>query len=193
MPELIEIHRARLEAWRHAMNLVGPGPVDEHYEDSRAAMEGLDPHGRWADLGTGAGFPGVVLSAMYPEVEIDLVDSRKKRCVFLEEVFMQAQASSEGTHASRANVLCTRVERLPDAAYDGIVARAFAPPAKVLDHAVRLLAPGGRAVLMLAPGQRIPSPPEGLRFFEERTYEVRGKRRCVREYRRGSTGSEATT
>ncbi len=184
MCELIDTHRELLESWRHAMNLVGPGALDAHYEDSGLAMEGLTPEGRWADLGTGAGFPGVVLCGLHPDLHLDLVDSRKKRCVFLEEVFSHAKkAAKEGTHWN-ARVLCQRVEDLPEEAYDGIVARAFAPPAHVLDHALRLLCPGGVAVLMLAQGQPVPEPPEGLRFLGERRYEVQGKLRCVREYQR---------
>src|SRR6188508_238668 len=45
------IHRALLEKWRNAMDLVGPGPLDVHFEDSRAGVEGLGATGRWADLG----------------------------------------------------------------------------------------------------------------------------------------------
>lgn len=83
MPTLAETHRRVLEQWRGAMNLVGPGPIAPHFADSEAALAGLDPVGRWVDLGSGAGFPGLVLAAMYPSVAVDLVDSRKKRCVFL--------------------------------------------------------------------------------------------------------------
>src|SRR5688572_1968559 len=54
--DLLEVHRRALEQWRGSMNLVGPGDLEEHYADSEAALAGLRPVGRWADLGTGAGF-----------------------------------------------------------------------------------------------------------------------------------------
>jgi len=189
--DLIDTHRALLESWRHVMNLVGPGDLAPHYEDSLQAMEGLSPEGRWADLGTGAGFPGVVLCGLHPSLHLDLVDSRKKRCVFLEEVFSQARAKSKEGVGWNARILCQRVEDLPEAAYDGIVARAFAPPPKVLDHALRLLCPGGVVVLMLAQGQPVPEPPGGLTFLGERRYEVQGKLRCVRQYKRAGQSPEA--
>ena len=191
MRELIDTHRALLESWRHAMNLVGPGTIDVHYEDSLRAMEGLEPKGRWADLGTGAGFPGVVLCGLHPDLHLDLVDSRKKRCVFLEEVFSRAKKAAKEGSRWNARVCCQRVEDLPDQAYDGLVARAFAPPPKVLDHALRLLCPGGVAVLMLAQGQPVPEPPKGLTFLGEHRYEVQGKLRCVRQYQRVEELSEA--
>ena len=100
--DLLTIHRNTLERYRQRMNLVGPGPVDLHYADCAEAVRGLDPQGQWADLGTGAGFPGVVLAAQYPELHLDLVDSRRKRCAFLEQVLAQAAAPP------RVRVVCAR-------------------------------------------------------------------------------------
>lgn len=193
MRELIDTHRALLDSWRKAMNLVGPGEVDPHYEDSLQALEGLNPKGLWADLGTGAGFPGVVLSALHPELELHLVDSRKKRCVFLQEVFVRARAVVPDAGDWNARVLCTRVEALESGAYDGVIARAFAPPLKVLEHAGRLLRPGGCAVLMLTQDQRVPEDTPGFTCQREHRYEVQGKRRCVRHYTRTELTPEASS
>jgi len=137
-------HRALLERFRKTMNLVGPGPIDEHFDDAASALHGLQPTGRWVDLGSGAGFPGLVLVDRFPQLQVDLVDSRQKRCTFLEMVLEEARIPAE-----RARVLCQRVEALPGATYDGVVSRAFAPPAVALEHAERLLVPGGTAVLFL--------------------------------------------
>lgn len=187
MRELIDLHRALLDSWRKAMNLVGPGELEPHYQDSLQAMEGLNPEGLWADLGTGAGFPGVILGALYPDIDLHLVDSRKKRCVFLEEVFVRARATGS---KSRVRVLCQRVEELESGVYDGVVARAFAPPLQVLEHARRLVRPGGRAVLMLTQDQASPDEAPGFTFAGEHRYEVQGKRRCVRHYTRTEPNSE---
>lgn len=162
---LLAVHRELLERFRASMNLVGPGPVDVHYEDAERALEGLSPTGRWADLGTGAGFPGVVLAALHPGLRVDLVDSRRKRCTFLEEVLVRARCDAG------VRVVCARIEDLEDVAYDGVTARALAPPAEALALAGPKLAPGGRAVLLLQEDQEAPEVP-GWERVEERSYRL---------------------
>lgn len=154
------------------MNLVGPGSLDPHYQDCTLAVEDLSPEGRWVDLGSGAGFPGVVFTHLFPQVSLDLVDSRKKRCAFLEHVL--AIASIPPT---QAKVLCVRAEDLQPH-YDGLLSRAFAPPEECLDHAHRLLRPGGQVVLFLQDQE----PPEDPRFcwLSSKRYKVEGRwRRAV--------------
>ena len=170
MQDLRETHRALLERWRKSMNLVGPGPVDVHFEDSEKALAPLQPAGRWVDLGSGAGFPGLPLAAMHPQLVVDLVDSRRKRCTFLNEVLGRA-----GVSAERVAVHCMRVENLTGP-YDGVVSRAFAPPAVVLDHAERLLVKGGTLVLFLQEEADVPSDPR-FEMFHVEHYEVAGRRR----------------
>lgn len=164
---LLDAHRTALERFRASMNLVGPGPVQPHFDDCTAALQGLEPEGHWADLGSGAGFPGLVFAAMYPEVRLDLVDSRQKRCIFLEEVIARADAWG-------IDVLCTRIEEL-DQRYDGLLARALAPPEQVVDWAEVLLRPGGHLVILLNEGQELPER-EGWTVTEV-PYTVDGKAR----------------
>ncbi|MCB9686261.1 MAG: 16S rRNA (guanine(527)-N(7))-methyltransferase RsmG [Alphaproteobacteria bacterium] len=173
--ELLDTHRRLLERWRDAMNLVGPGPLEEHYEDCASALRGPPPTGRWADLGSGAGFPGIPLAATFPELTVRLVDSRKKRCAFLRQVLSEA-----GMPATRVDVICARVEDLESGVWDGITARAFAPPTEVLGHAARLLVPGGTALLMLQQDQALPEV-DGFEVFHVEHYTVHGRaRRSVR-------------
>lgn len=178
MPDLLQTHLDLLERWRHVMNLIGPGPAAEHVEDCDKALAGLRPEGRWVDLGSGAGFPGLVLAARWPELSVDLVDSRRKRCVFLEQVLGTA-----GVAPSRVRVRNARVEDL-EGPYDGLVARAFAPPDEVLAHAARLLRPGGLAVLFLQADADVPIP-DGFEVFHVERYRLGGKdRRSVTVRRR---------
>ncbi|HMV66518.1 MAG TPA: 16S rRNA (guanine(527)-N(7))-methyltransferase RsmG [Myxococcota bacterium] len=163
---LLAEHRGLLERWRRITNLVGPGPVDRHYDDALAALDGLEPRGRWADLGTGAGFPGVVLAARFPAIEVALVDSRSKRCAFLEEVVQLAGA--EGVE-----VVCGRIEDLPAGAWDGVTARALAPLPDVLAYADRLLRPDGQALLLVGDDERPAERPALVRVGERR-YRVDG-------------------
>lgn len=163
--DLLEAHRALLARYRSAMNLVGPGPIASHYTDAEAGLAVFDddpPAGHWADLGTGAGFPGVVFAARFPEVALDLVDSRRKRCWFLREVLHLADAP----RPAPIRVIEDRVENLPARAYDGLVSRAFAPPAAVLAHAERLLRPGGEVVFFLNAEQALDLP---VTFQEHRS------------------------
>jgi 16S rRNA (guanine(527)-N(7))-methyltransferase RsmG len=158
------IHRALLEKWRGAMDLVGPGPLDLHFDDSRAAVEGLAARGRWADLGSGAGFPGVALATAFPDAHVLLVESREKRAQFLEALVAELAVPNLAVHHGRAEDLAP--------GFDGVISRAMAAPAVVLTHAARL-AP--RAVLLLTDRQSVDL--SGWRIEEDRTYELAGKRR----------------
>jgi len=170
---LCQAHLALLERFRGVMNLVGPGPVRFHLEDCAQALQGLDaPSGRWVDLGSGAGFPGLVFAARFPEVALELVDSRRKRCVFLEQVLA---AGLPARHAP-VHVQCTRIEDLPPGAWDGAMARALAAPEQVLAWAERVLVPAGRLFLMLTAEQPF-EVPRGWRLEREHAYAIDGKAR----------------
>ena len=170
-----DAHKALLARWRHAMNLVGPGPLAPHFEDAEHAVRLLHPSGRWADLGSGAGFPGVALAAWHPQVQVHLVESRERRVAFL-------RAALRATGLSNLQVLHLRVEQLPAMAYDGVISRAFAPPESYLAQASRLLVPGGLAVLMAARG--VPDDVPGLLLAEQLRYLSAGHPRVLGLYRR---------
>ncbi len=170
-------HRALLERWRKSMNLVGPGDVGVHFDDCTLALAGLEPQGHWVDLGSGAGFPGLVLAALFPELKVDLVDSRQKRCVFLEAVLGEA-----GVAQGRVTVHQARAETI-EGPYDGLVARAFTAPEVVLDYAQSLLRPGGLVVLFLQDDAQVPVR-EGFASFHVEHYTVDGKRRKAVTLRR---------
>jgi len=167
-----ETHRTLLEKWRRAMDLVGPGPVAPHFEDAAHAVQWLEgTKGAWADLGSGAGFPGVALAARHPEVRVTLVESRQKRATFLKEVVHRAALSN-------AKVFHGRSEALESGAWDGVISRAYRPPEDYLADALRLLRSGGTAVLLLA-RQEIPQL-EGLTVFHVEHYAVNDQpRRAV--------------
>lgn len=156
------IHRDLLARWRVAMDLVGPGPLEPHFLDAEGAVAGLPVRGTWADLGSGAGFPGVALAAAYPDATVLLVESRQKRAVFLDQVVAEAGLAN-------ARVLRVRAETLQPG-LDGLISRAFLPPAEVLALAARLLAPGGFAVLLL--GDRDFEPTPGWDVLEIARYPV---------------------
>ncbi len=182
MEDLLSTHRRLLERFRKSMNLVGPGDLDLHYADCAGALSVLEPAGTWADLGSGAGFPGIPFAARFPEVALDLVDSRQKRCVFLEHVLAEGRASG----LAPVRVVCRRIEDLAPG-YDGVLARALAPPPAVLAHAARLLRPGGRVLLMMQRDQPLPEDPR-FEVLVEHPYRAGGKERRVVLARRRPPG-----
>jgi 16S rRNA (guanine527-N7)-methyltransferase len=160
------IHRALLEKWRSAMDLVGPGPLDVHFEDSRAAVEGLRATGRWGDLGSGAGFPGVALATAFPDAQVLLVESREKRAQFLKALVAELGLPNLAVHHGRAEEL--------EPGFDGVISRAMAAPAVVLAEAARL-APHGRTVLLLTERQSVDLT--GWRVEDDREYAIGDKSR----------------
>jgi len=128
----------RLTTWNTRMNLVGPSALKDfwlrHAYDS-AQLVDLAPGARvWADLGAGAGFPGLVLAILLkaaPGARIHLVESMSKRCLFLRDVVAALGLPAE-VHNARAEALrLTGVEV--------VTARACAPLDRLLGFAWPLL------------------------------------------------------
>ena len=155
------VHQQLLEKWRGAMNLVGPGDTLHHFEDAAGAVNGLTVEGRWVDLGSGAGFPGIALAARHPQAEIHLVESRSKRVAFLRAVL-------QGTGLSNLRIHHCRTEAM-EAGFDGAISRAYKPPEGYLADAARLLLPGGTAVLMSG---QVPPIFAGWTVVHSHTYPV---------------------
>lgn len=161
--EAEKIHMALLERWRGAMNLVGPGPVEPHFVDAAGAVEGLNARGTWADLGSGAGFPGVALASRHPQAFVLLVESRAKRATFLRTVVREAGLSN-------VEVFHGRTEDASPG-FDGVISRAYRPPEFYLGDADRLLSADGVAVLLSG------EPPASFRGWiqaSSATYPVEG-------------------
>lgn len=90
-------HYQELRRWNPMLSLVGPGTateiVERHYGESLAALPFLDGVDRLVDLGTGAGFPGFVLAACRPDIEVTLVEARERKCSFLAAAARRARLS----------------------------------------------------------------------------------------------------
>jgi 16S rRNA (guanine527-N7)-methyltransferase len=114
-----------------------------HIADSLVALEleAVQTAERIADLGSGAGFPGLALAVASPTVEVSLVDSQRRRCEFLERIC--AAAGVENVH-----VVWTRAEEWREgiSCNDVVVARALASQPVVLEYAAPLLRMGATLV-----------------------------------------------
>lgn len=100
----------------------------KHYYDSIYYFQEYDaPCGTLADIGSGGGFPGIVLGIFYPEVEITLIESIGKKCRFLEQAVKELELSN-------IKVRNTRVENIKDEKYDIITARGVSTVKELLNN-----------------------------------------------------------
>jgi 16S rRNA (guanine527-N7)-methyltransferase len=134
-----------LEADEHAPTAIRePQQASQaHIADSLAALE-LEPlrnARRLADLGSGAGFPGLALAVALPDAEVSLIESQRRKCEFLERLLAAAGIEN-------ARVVCARAEEWGAGlgANDAVLARALAPQAVVLEYAAPLLRTGGSLI-----------------------------------------------
>ncbi len=112
-------------------------PVDEHLADSLSAVPYLSP-GRFADIGSGLGFPGLALAAALPASHVTLIESQRRHAAVAERLVREA-----GFH--NVSVLPLRVEEVRDR-FDVVTARAVAPLAVLVEYAAPLLPLGGQLV-----------------------------------------------
>jgi 16S rRNA (guanine527-N7)-methyltransferase len=143
--ERLEAFVALLRSENGRQNLVSRTSLEDvwtrHIADSAQLIK-LAPEdaGSWLDLGTGAGFPGLIV-AVLTSAKVTLVESRKLRVDFLR------QAAELLGIADRTSILCSRVENVPTAPFDVISARAFAPLDRLLRLGERLAASETRWIL----------------------------------------------
>ena len=136
-------YRDLLLRWNTRINLISDETANEidlrHIADCAQLQPLLPQDGPIADLGSGAGLPGLVLAILEPEREIHLVESDKRKAAFLVEASAQLKLPMVRMHACRAENA-----KLPP--LSAITARALAPLMALLPYAVDFLAPSGVAV-----------------------------------------------
>ena len=117
--------------------------VDAHVADALTGLlvPELDRPGLVADIGAGAGIPGLVLAAARPSLRVVEVESTGRKCAFMEQAIAVAGLTN-------AEVACSRAEEWADGRErcDAVTARALAPLAVLVEYAAPLLRPGGALV-----------------------------------------------
>jgi 16S rRNA (guanine527-N7)-methyltransferase len=169
-----------LEQWNRAYNLTRitgrAAMIAGHLLDSLAASHELQGT-RIADLGTGAGFPGLPLAIVHPEREFTLIDGTAKKIRFVEH-------ASRVLALSNVRALHARAEALhPEAPFDTIVARAVAPLPE-LARLARPLAIGGTRLIAYKgrrPDEELASLPADWQLSAVRKVQVPGinAERCL--------------
>ncbi|HEX2580710.1 MAG TPA: 16S rRNA (guanine(527)-N(7))-methyltransferase RsmG [Dongiaceae bacterium] len=128
-------YHALLLKWTPSINLVAPSTLPDawrrHFADSAQLSPLLPPKAILADLGSGGGFPGLVLSVLRPDLRVSLIEADQRKCAFLAEV---ARATG-----AQVNLVNKRIEESGLGPFPYITARAFAPLVRLLDQAEGLI------------------------------------------------------
>lgn len=152
----LDIYEAQLNRWRRVKNLVAPSTLDHlwqrHFLDSAQLLKLRPKAQTWVDLGSGAGFPGLVIAILLMEFgssEVHLVESDHRKCAFLREVTRMTGARAKVHHGRIEDV----IDSLP--AVEIVTARALAPMPELLRMAKPLLDRGSEGLFLK--GQHIES------------------------------------
>lgn len=144
----LQIYERLLRKWQAKINLVGPSTLDQiwwrHFADSAQLLAYAPDAQSWADLGSGGGFPGLVLALLLKpagNAEVTLVESDSRKAAFLREVSRETSAPTV--------VLNRRMEAIDIARPDIVTSRALAPVAR-LYGAIRPWLDRGTTGLFLA-------------------------------------------
>jgi 16S rRNA (guanine527-N7)-methyltransferase len=121
--------------------------VEVHVADALSGLEVSELAGasRIADIGAGAGFPGLILAVALPQAQVDLIDSAGRKTAVVDRLIQAGEVSNARSITTRAEEL----GRVPGAlgggreAYDAVTARALGPLALLAEYAAPLLREGG--------------------------------------------------
>jgi 16S rRNA (guanine527-N7)-methyltransferase len=119
--------------------------ADVHIADSLVALEiaQLRQAQAIADIGAGAGFPGLALAVALPDAHVDLIESSRRKCEVIERLASAAEIANARAVAARVEEWGAGEGR---EAYDAVTARALAPLPVVVEYAAPLLRQGGALI-----------------------------------------------
>ena len=137
---------ALIRKWNRVYNLTAirdeHEAVRQHLLDSLAVLSCLNAYSRIADVGSGAGLPGIVLALARPSLAVDSIETVNKKASFQQQAAMELGLQN-------FRVINRRVEDMQvDASYDAVISRAFASLTDFIAMTAHLLAPGGHWLAM---------------------------------------------
>jgi 16S rRNA (guanine527-N7)-methyltransferase len=184
--DALHAHYQELSVWNRRLSLIGPGTLNEvlerHYGESLAALPLVPNEAKLGlDIGSGAGFPGLVLAAARAGLEMTLVEAREKKWAFLSAA---ARKASLPCRCLNVRVSVPLPAGIP-ASLDLVTARALKLDPDVLGALAERLGPAGRVLLWL--GEEDPALPATL--APGRSVNISGsQRRRILELRRTEAG-----
>lgn len=145
MKRLILFH-GLLVKWNARINLVSRSSLNDfwvrHVADSIQVFRLAPSAGTWADLGSGGGFPGLIVAILAkverPDLNVTLIESDQRKSAFLRTVIRETGVF--------CNVIAERIEQAERQDADIVSARALADLTELLAYSERHLAPGGTAL-----------------------------------------------
>lgn len=147
----LQTHFDLLQKWNAKISLTAIRDPQEivrrHFGESLFAGDQIDPkpHAQLADLGSGAGFPGLPIAVLYPKISVVLIESQQKKVAFLREVIRSADISNASVHAGRAEELMVKSQI--------VTMRAVEKFESVLPIAASLLKDHGELALLIGAAQ----------------------------------------
>jgi 16S rRNA (guanine527-N7)-methyltransferase len=157
----LEAFMALLAKWNRSYNLTAIRDPDQmvthHLLDSLAVLPHLGPIKKLADVGSGAGLPGLTLAISRPELRVTSVEASHKKVAFQQQAKIELKITNVSIH-------CGRVERLKGV-FDAVISRAFADLAEFVGVAGHLT---GRLLAMKGayPATEIARLPDGWRLAD---------------------------
>lgn len=117
--------------------------VEKHFIDSVIPFQEMPIHAKVLDIGTGAGFPGIPLKILRPDIQLTLLDSLQKRIKFLDSLLQELDISQVVTVHARAEDYCLQQREQ----FDIVLSRAVAALPTLLEYSLPYLTIGGSAIL----------------------------------------------
>ena len=151
--ERLEIYSRLLREWNEKMNLTAvadpEGIAIKHFYDSLLLLGAYDikEGASLIDVGTGAGFPGLVIKIARPDIKLTLLDSLNKRLVFLREVLSQTGLEAETVHARAEDAAKPPLRE----SFDVATARAVASLPVLCEYCLPYVKNGGCFIAMKGP------------------------------------------
>lgn len=143
--------------WNEKINLTAITEMDEvilkHFVDSLTVLKYLNDGESVVDIGTGAGFPGIPIAIMKPEVKVTLLDSLNKRILFLNDVIDSLNLNNVNTVHSRAEDFGK--DKLSREKFDVAVSRAVANLSTLVEYLLPTVKVGGRCICMKGPNAEL--------------------------------------
>ena len=146
-------YKELLLEWNEKINLTSITDEDEiilkHFVDSAIIKKFVEENEKIADIGTGAGFPGIPLKIINESQEICLIDSLNKRIKFLDEIIASLELKNISAIHSRAEEIGHN--KAYRAQFDVVTSRAVAKLNVLLEYMMPLVKVGGRCVCLKGP------------------------------------------
>ncbi len=163
-----------LYKWNGKINLVSEKDasriLEKHVFDSLQYLRWLGPSHKTLDIGSGAGFPGLAVKIILPDLDMTLLDSQRKRCNFLREVVRELGLEEISVLEGRAEQFSG--QDIFQGQFDRVLLRGFGCLATCLAIGSPYLKSGGRMILMKGTGETEDFPkdnPHGALMVDTRT------------------------